>query len=444
MRPIPSPRAAGPRRVLQLVHGFPPRENAGTEQYAAGLARALHSRGVDVHTFAATRWPGRSMYEVERETDEKSRTTYGTTVTRVVNNLPYGGVRRAERDGVIRAHIEAEIRRFSPDLVHVQHPMFLDIGFVTPVPVVWTLHDAWGWCASGGQLLRLDADTPAACAGPSVACAACASRWVHDGPAATLLLDSAASLAKVVDATRLHRAWQRVPARVRSGLLASRTPVSVKAIERRTAAIRAFAHRCAFLVSPSIYYANLAEKNGFPRPIILPHGVTPAAERHIPHPDNPFVFVGTISPHKGPLLVHQAHRLAAVGRPLELWGPAGPDANYVSSVAATASWHGPTANVARLLSRAHALVLGSVWAENAPLVVLEARALGTPVIAPRIGGLPELVIEGRDGWLYEPGNAADLARCLELAHVGPTPNVSPPPGMSAHVDGLMSHYARVW
>ena len=42
--------------------------------------------------------------------------------------------------------------------------------------------------------------------------------------------------------------------------------------------------------------------------------------------------------------------------------------------------------------------------------VLEAMAYGKPIVASRIGGIPELVVEGESGLLFEPGNAAELQR----------------------------------
>jgi glycosyltransferase involved in cell wall biosynthesis len=65
-----------------------------------------------------------------------------------------------------------------------------------------------------------------------------------------------------------------------------------------------------------------------------------------------------------------------------------------------------------LLGAAHFLLIPSLWYENAPVAVIEAAAYGLAVIASRIGGLPELVNEGRTGLLFEPGNVNALATIL--------------------------------
>jgi glycosyltransferase involved in cell wall biosynthesis len=62
----------------------------------------------------------------------------------------------------------------------------------------------------------------------------------------------------------------------------------------------------------------------------------------------------------------------------------------------------------KLMQGASFFVLPSEWYENCPLVVLEAFAYGKPVIAARIGGIPELVKPGYNGLLFEPGNASEL------------------------------------
>ncbi len=54
------------------------------------------------------------------------------------------------------------------------------------------------------------------------------------------------------------------------------------------------------------------------------------------------------------------------------------------------------------------VVLPSEWYENNPRTVMEAFALGKPVIGARIGGVPELVRDGETGLTFEPRNAEDL------------------------------------
>ncbi len=67
-----------------------------------------------------------------------------------------------------------------------------------------------------------------------------------------------------------------------------------------------------------------------------------------------------------------------------------------------------------LLHQACLLVLSSRY-EALPNVVLEAMAAGLPVAATRVGGLPELVVPGRTGWLVPPGDAPALAAAMSQA-----------------------------
>ena len=53
--------------------------------------------------------------------------------------------------------------------------------------------------------------------------------------------------------------------------------------------------------------------------------------------------------------------------------------------------------------------------EGMPVVLLEAFASGRPVIASRVGGIPDLVVEGENGFLSRPGDAADLAHQIVRA-----------------------------
>ncbi len=63
------------------------------------------------------------------------------------------------------------------------------------------------------------------------------------------------------------------------------------------------------------------------------------------------------------------------------------------------------------LCAADLFVLSSLM-EGLPVTLMEALAVGTPVVAPRLAGIPELVRHGEQGWLYEPGHFGELADLL--------------------------------
>ncbi len=61
-----------------------------------------------------------------------------------------------------------------------------------------------------------------------------------------------------------------------------------------------------------------------------------------------------------------------------------------------------------LIKNAVCSVYPSVWYENCPFSVMESIMLGTPVVGANIGGIPELIDNGKTGLLFEPNNAEDF------------------------------------
>ena len=72
-----------------------------------------------------------------------------------------------------------------------------------------------------------------------------------------------------------------------------------------------------------------------------------------------------------------------------------------------------TARLRREIAAARAIVMFS-WQENAPTIIAQAMAAGKPVIASRVGGIPEMVDDGETGFLVEPGDVPALADRLRM------------------------------
>ena len=66
-----------------------------------------------------------------------------------------------------------------------------------------------------------------------------------------------------------------------------------------------------------------------------------------------------------------------------------------------------------LISKAKATVYPSIWYENCPFSVMESIMYGTPVVASRIGGIPELIDDGKTGILVEPRNSEQLNAAIK-------------------------------
>jgi glycosyltransferase involved in cell wall biosynthesis len=77
------------------------------------------------------------------------------------------------------------------------------------------------------------------------------------------------------------------------------------------------------------------------------------------------------------------------------------------------TWTGFCSDVSAEFSHMHVFVLPSLYGEGMPMVVLEAMAVGLPVVATRVEGIPEVVRHGQDGLLVAPGNDAELADILQ-------------------------------
>ena len=138
----------------------------------------------------------------------------------------------------------------------------------------------------------------------------------------------------------------------------------------------------------------------------------------------PYVlFVGRISEQKGIFPLLEAARALPAGvqlvlcasspdtpellRRLEAAVAGRPEIRWINAML-------PVPEVVQLYSHAAAFVCPSIY-EPFGLINLEAMACGTAVVASRVGGIPEVVVDGETGWLVEPGDPIALGAALREA-----------------------------
>ncbi len=147
-----------------------------------------------------------------------------------------------------------------------------------------------------------------------------------------------------------------------------------------------------------------------------------------PQADGPVVMVGRLSPEKDVNTLLEAVALAVRQYPafrLEIAGD-GPCLEDLRRSATELSlgehveFLGEVREIPRLLGRSGLFVLPSLT-EGISLTLLEAMARGLPIVATRVGGNPEVVIEGETGLLVSPQAPAELAAAM--VHLLQSPNV---------------------
>lgn len=171
-----------------------------------------------------------------------------------------------------------------------------------------------------------------------------------------------------------------------------------------------------------------------------------------------FVLFGYVTRQKGPHIAVEAIRrtkgghLVIVGDgPLLALVKKQVEEGNVGRVSFTGFLSG--ARLWDLIRGSLAVIVPSIWYEVLGMVVLEAYAMGKPVLASRIGGMPEVVREGQTGLLVQPGDAEGLAQAMQslldnplrVVEMGKAARQFVTENFSAerYYDGLISLYEEV-
>jgi glycosyltransferase involved in cell wall biosynthesis len=173
----------------------------------------------------------------------------------------------------------------------------------------------------------------------------------------------------------------------------------------------------AFVV-PSRFYIEKFSEWGMPASMFryVPNFVDVGCYTPKYETGDAFLYFGRVIRQKG---VSTLIRAAAAARSKLLIAGTGPEMEEMQALAAslqadvTFLGHLSGQQLHDVIGSCRAVVLPSEWYENAPVSLLEAYALGKPVIGARIGGIPEMIRENETGATFASGQVESLRAVLE-------------------------------
>ena len=195
------------------------------------------------------------------------------------------------------------------------------------------------------------------------------------------------------------------------------------ALEAKGYRIRKTYSRMNLIICPSQHHRNRMLQGHICDPEILyymPNFLPEDTEFHAGDPNGAYyLYFGRLSEEKGIMTLLQAYSKANVHKPLYIVGT-GPQEeeirNYIQQNMAgkTVKMLGYKTgdDLKQIVSSAYCVILPSECCENAPYSIMEAQAMGRPAIVSDNGGLPELVTDGSNGYIFRGGDPDDL--CLKL------------------------------
>jgi glycosyltransferase involved in cell wall biosynthesis len=173
------------------------------------------------------------------------------------------------------------------------------------------------------------------------------------------------------------------------------------------------------VIAPSHFFLEKFVEWGWPREKLtyIPNYADSSKFQPLFTPGKYFIYFGRLAPEKGVGTLIQASVKAGVTIKIVGTGPVEQELKFLAQQAGGRIdflGYRSGKELHDLVRGSRAVVLPSEWYENAPMSILESYALGKPVIGARIGGIPEMVVEGETGWTFESKQVNELASRLEL------------------------------
>lgn len=388
-------------KILQVIHGYPMRYNAGSEVYTQTLSQGLAERH-EVHVFTREEdsFAPDFRLRVEHDPDDSRVTLH------IVNNPR---LRDRYRHAGIDQKFAAVLDEIKPDIVHVGHLNHLSTSMLIEasarhIPIVYTLHDYWVMCPRGQFMQMHPRD------------------------------DEPAELWAACDGQDDRKCAERCYARYFSGAeVEYESDVSYWTdwVSRRMQHIREVVDIIDVFIAPANYLLQrYRDEFGMSERKLtyLDYGFDLGRMKNrVRYPGEPFTFgyIGTHIPSKGiHQLINAFGMLKGIAR-LKIWGkPKGQDTDALKGLAKNLpvdvfnriEWLSEYRNqeiVEDVFNHIDAIVVPSIWVENSPLVIHEAQQVRVPVITADVGGMAEYVHHEVNGLLFKHRSIEQLSAQMQ-------------------------------
>lgn len=313
-------------------------------------------------------------------------------------------------------YIESAFKRLldtlRPDIIHFQHLMnlsasLLEIAKQRRIPTIVTLHDFWFIC----PLINLLKPDFSLCSGPDDSGRNCFQCW--DSERAEVISNL---LSK-------HHLRFVTPVSILSTIRKVRNPPYL--FVERAAYMKSLLLEADRIIAPSRFLIDIFSKYGVPpeKIVYIDKGFDLSLFENYDSFRSPqnkhsgklvFGFMGGIGIYKGfNILIEAFNILKGEDAELRIYGNYNPLSKEFGDARSrimnqNVKFMGRYDDVRQPYSEIDILIFPSICYENRPLVLTESIITRTPVIASNLGSIPELIIDGENGLLYEAGNSQDL------------------------------------
>lgn len=405
-------------RIAYLSHFYPPNHNSGVEQNTHGIASAMRQADHSVAVLAVNRWSEGDTYWQGYTEDEWE----GIPIRRFnVNWRKAPSPNHYLYDNPLLAdQVHDFLVEFEPDVVHITSMYTLSARIIEAVkklklPIVFTISDFWIICPRH-TLRRYDASICDAQV-PVNTCQDCLMSETRTYRALSGLLPSSVVQSMYMWMLQHPQLGKHIPGSIGLGI----------DVADRRRVLAEYIPQIDHLIAPSEYVKRIVTETGLPVNIEVANygnnlswlaNYRPRAADNEIH----FGYMGQITPIKGIHLLIDAFQKCRFPDPVKLYiyGKLEADPAYTGTLKSLAA-DNPNIHLMgsflrpdlpQVLSNIDVLVVPSIWPEVAGLVVQEAFAAKIPVLASKMGGLPEFVRPGAGGLLFDIDSGESLQNTL--------------------------------